>query len=250
MPVEPPRAQLHDRLQERGLSLRIPGRSLGSLSLVIDARVALASGVAGATAAVLALAGSLDVSIVLALVFVLVARAAPLAAATDPPAVAAALGRLARVVPVWAAVTAVAAVRAGSVLLADVRGANAVGGLGVARGDVLLVGACWLAFAAGIAAIVFPSARATASFGLTVSAGAASRIELFALALQAWLLVTFFAGPQVRSIHDAGPWLVGTLATAEAVWLARRVRDAEWLARAATAAALVALAAALIAGAL
>lgn len=92
--------------------------------------------------------------------------------------------------PVWGAVVAVAAWRAGSIAIADIGGANAVLGAGLVRGDVLVVVSLWAATIAAVAAAGAP--RGT---GARLAWGA-----------QALLLIALVAAPQVTSVSDVVMW--------------------------------------------
>lgn len=185
------------------------------------------------------LAGRLDGSALVVLVLLLAARAAPVAVSTEPPAVWA-LAMQMRLVPAWIGVLAVGLVRAGSVQMADVRGANAVAGLAVARGSVVAVAAAWFALVAATIVIAAPGWRA--------DAGAARRLEIVAIAGQILLIVTLFAGPQVRAWTDAIPWVAASAVGAAAGWKGASVVGAEWAPRAATVLAALAFGLVLVGG--
>jgi len=137
---------------------------------------------------------------------VLVARAAPAAATAEPAAAQWALARTVSTVPVWVAAVLTGVVRAGSPALADVRGANAVAGLALARGETLVVAGCWLAALASLLALALPLRT-----GLLVSSSPLDRLEAIALFLQAVLVVTLFAGPQINGARDVVPWTAGAV---------------------------------------
>jgi hypothetical protein len=190
----------------------------------VRSRVAFATGVAGIAGATLTLSGRFDAGVGLVLLFALAAQAGASGASIDTgPAFAAEAGRdlarQARLAPAWAIVVSTGALRAGSASIADVRGANAVAGLALARGPVVTVAGAWLAVAAGAVAIV-------ASMGSSTVRGAAApaalrRLEgagVFALAA---ILVTLFAGPQVRGATDAVAWVAGIAALSALAWRAR-----------------------------
>lgn len=171
----------------------------------MSARIPVLVGAAAAAGAVVLLGGIVDGSVVVATVLVLTARYGPVAA---DPSGARAASRQVGLVPAWVAIAAVAAVRAGSVGLQDVRGANAIAGLAIARGDAALVLAAWLALAAGIVAI---STASGGRPGLRVDP-VLSGLDVLAAVLQVVLLITLFAGPTVGGGADAVPWIVGSLA--------------------------------------
>jgi hypothetical protein len=218
----------------------------------VRARVAFATGVAGLAGALLTLTGRIDGSVALALLFCVGARAAvPGSLAAAGPVLAAqaerSLVQQARLAPAWALVAVVGVVRAGSASLADIRGANAVAGLAIARGSIVTVAAAWLAVAAGVVAI----ASYTSLGARTESAEGASaviappvtlrRLEIGAVLAQAALLVTLFGGPQVVSGADAAWWIAGVGGVSLLAWRARwmAMRDATWIALAASGAAVL-----------
>lgn len=185
----------------------------------------MASGAAGAAGAGLLLTGRLEGSALVVLALLLCARAASVAVSAEPAAVWG-LSMQMRLVPAWIGVLAVGLIRAGSVQLADVRGANAVAGPAVARGSVIAVAAAWVALVAVTIVIAAPGWRA--------DAGAARRLEIVAIAGQVLLVVTLFAGPQVRGWTDGIPWAGASLIASVAVWRGSRFVAAEWAPRVAT----------------
>jgi hypothetical protein len=196
--------------------------------------VALASGVAAFAGAALLLAGRIDGSVLTVLALLLAARAAALAASPGVAGVSRALGRHAALVPAWVGVLVVAVVRAGSERVADVRGANAVAGLAIARGGALLVAGVWAAALAGIVAI------AASDAGVPIVAGpVARRLEAVAALGQVAFVVAMFAGPSVSRATDVVPWVLGAVVVGAAAWFGARV--ARWDRAAAVAAALATL---------
>lgn len=186
-----------------------------------SARVALASGAAAIAGAGVLLAGRFDGSALLVLALLAGARAGALAASTSEPGAVRALGRAATATPAWIAVVAVATLRSGSSMLDDVRGANAVAGLPLARGDATMVAAAWLAIAAGAIAISAAVARGGAYRGLSAAAFPASRLDGLASVGYVVLLVTLFAGPQMVAAADALVWAGGVAAVSVAALAAR-----------------------------
>lgn len=185
----------------------------------------------------------------LVLALALAARAAPLTISAESSSSAAeALSRQLALVPAWIGALVVAAVRAGSHEMADLRGINAVAGLGVIRGGVLMVAAAWLALAAGAVALVWPAVGARAGAGLLVAESPFRRLEAIAVALQAGLLVTFFLGPQVNGFGDVVPWVAGMGAAAAVLWFGRRWVVMQWPVWAANIAGVAAVALALAGG--
>jgi len=184
--------------------------------------VSLASGAAAAAGAALLLVGRIEGSILVAVALAVVARTAALTASPAEPAAVRSRARQGAVVPVWIGIVVVAAVRAGSPTLADVRGANAVAGLAIARGDVLMVVAVWCAVAAGVLAIASPMPRAR----IAAATFPWSRLELVALGLQALALASLFAAPTVRSAGDVVWWVASTVVVLIAVGVAGRL--ARW----------------------
>ncbi|MFN2613488.1 MAG: hypothetical protein ABR552_01545 [Actinomycetota bacterium] len=214
---------------------------------MINPRAAASLGVASLVGATSLLVGSMDGSVVLVLVLVLAARAGALAASPQEPRAQLALARQSALVPAWAGVAIAAMVRAGSAQIPDLRGANAVAGLAIARGPVLLVVAAWAGVVAALLALI--GSEVGASFGgLTAATGSAGVLEVLALVAQAAFVITLFAGPQIRGLSDIGPWIVGAAAVAEALWFGRRFGARAWVPRAATAFAVVAVACALAGG--
>jgi hypothetical protein len=195
----------------------------------LRSRVAFAAGVAGLAGATLTLSGRFDGSIALVLLFALAARAASAGAlvAVAPAAVgpaARSLAKQARFAPAWALVAGVGALRAGSASMSDIRGANAVAGIAIARGPALTVAGVWLALAGGVVAL----ASSSMLEGRRAEGGAAAPVALRrleaggALALVA-LLVSLFAGPQVRNAGDAAWWIAGIGGLSALAWRVRKV---------------------------
>jgi len=190
----------------------------------VRSRVAFASGVAGLAGATLTLSGRFDAGVGLVLLFALAAQAGSSGASIDAVpwragGASRALGRQARLAPAWAVVVAVGALRAGSASIADVRGANAVAGLALARGPAATVAGVWLAIAAGAVAIVGsigPAAERDAAGPVTLR-----RLEAAGVFALAAILVTLFAGPQIRGATDAVAWVVGLGALSALGWRAR-----------------------------
>jgi hypothetical protein len=198
-------------------------------------RAALASGAAGAVGCILLLTGRYPGTLATALLLALATRAAATAGAVAFDRDAARdLGVQGAFVPVWALAASAAAVRAGSAFMADVRGAHAVAGLAIVRGPATAVVGAWACTAALTAAI---AAAGTPSDGGTP---VLERLSRLAVALQAALVASFFAGPQVRRAGDAVPWV----ATIALVALGARLLGRERAARTGVAWAAAGLAAA------
>ena len=191
--------------------------------MIVVPRIAFAFGGAGAAGAALVLSGRADGSVLTVLALAAAARAAP-AAASGTPAGARSLSLQFSLVPAWIGIGAVGAMRAGSAIVGDARGANAVAGLAIVHGSALTVIAAWLALAAGTIAIWAPSAGAR-TWGVAVTPEPFARLEVIAIAIQAALLLTLFAGPQVRAGTDVVPWVLGAVATAVAAMRAPRLAD-------------------------
>ena len=187
----------------------------------MSARIPAIVGAAAATGAIALLSGVAHGSVVIATVLVLAARYGPVAA---DPSRAREASRQVGLVPAWVAIVTVAVLRAGAVGLQDVRGANAIAGLAIARGSAALVLAAWVALGAGIVAI------ATASGGRPFARRALvpSAFEALAAALQIVLLVTLFAGPTVADLADVVPWIAASLAVGGVALVAAR---AAWIER-------------------
>ncbi len=205
---------------------------------VVRARIAFASGVAGSAVATLMLAGRAPGAVTTALALVVAAQAAATISSARPEA-ARAFGRLTSSVPAWVGIVLVAATRAGSGDLADIRGAHAVLGIALTHGSAMMVAACVLAAAAGTMVLAWT---------WTPLEQQPMRLAVLAGVLQVGLLVTLFSGPQVRTATDAVPWGIAVVSIAAAVWLLRRFARWEWLGRAATLTAAVALGAAVVGG--
>jgi hypothetical protein len=182
-------------------------------------RIAHAAGVAGCVAAILLETGLLDGTVVVALLAAWAARVAPAAALADAGPVLAAdaassLARQALLAPTWALVAVAGALRAGSVDLADVRGAHAVAGLALVHGPSATVAGMWLVAGAGALAVASWSRLGAETAAPPGSAGRIEppaplrRLEALGAALQAGLVATLVAGPQVRGAGDALPWAV------------------------------------------
>jgi len=197
-------------------------------------RVAFASGAGGLIGATLLLSGRVDGSIVLALLFVGAARvAAPATLVGAGPVLAGgayrSLAQLIAFAPAWVLVAATGVVRAGSAALSDARGANAVAGLAIARGQAATVAGAWFAIAAGIVAIAsrVPIGAETESgagtTGRIVVPATLKRLEAGAVIAQAALLVTLFAGPHVTGFGDGVSWILGLAGLAGIAWFARDV---------------------------
>lgn len=199
----------------------------------VRSRVAFASGVAGLIGAALLLSGRFDGSVALALLFAWGARVAADATLVDagPILASGATRRLAQhmsFAPAWAFVVAVGTVRAGSSGLADLRGANAVAGLPLVRGDALSVAGAWCALIAGVIALAVSSdigIETSAPHGSVArvrSPGALRRLDTAAALALAALLATLFFGPQVVDAADAVWWAAGIAALAIVTWQGRR----------------------------
>lgn len=197
----------------------------------LRARVALASGAAAAAGAGLLLSGRVAGSALTALLLAGVARAAPAASVLEAGPVAGALAhrtllRQAALAPAWALVLAAGAYRAGSADLGDIRGAHAVAGLALARGDALGVAGAWLGLLAiGAAALAagLPGMRSEAGPGRAGALAvpeAVRRLDALALALQSVLAAALFAGPHVAGASDVLPWAAVAGGLALAAWRA------------------------------
>jgi hypothetical protein len=197
-------------------------------------RVAFASGVGGLIGAALLVSGRFDGNVALALLFVGAARAARAATLVDAgPVVASGAHRsLARQIafaPAWVLVVAAGVVRAGSAALSDARGANAVAGLAIARGETVTVIGVWLAVAAGIVALASRSpigaetASSAGASGRVVVPSSLERLEIGAVIAQAALLVTLFAGPQITVGSDGVSWVLGIAGLVGIAWFARDI---------------------------
>jgi hypothetical protein len=200
----------------------------------VRSRVAFASGVAGLVGATLLLTGRFEGSAVLALLFAWGARVAADASLLDagPILAARALRRLAdhaSFAPAWAFVVAAGVVRAGSSGLGDLRGANRVAGLALARGHTISVAGAWCALIAGAVAIAARSAPGAETSGPIGAVGrvvppvALRRLEAGAVLAQAALLATLFFGPQVSTATDALWWIAGVATVAVIAWESPRV---------------------------
>lgn len=195
-------------------------------------RVAFASGAAGLVGATLLLSGRYDGSVVTALLFTWGARVAADASLVDagPVLASGALRRLAQqasFAPAWALIVGAGVVRAGSSALADLRGANGVAGLAVARGEVLSVAGAWCALLAGAIAIAARAANGVetaaprGSAGRVVSPASLRRLDAGGALAQAVLLATLFFGPQITETADAVWWGAGVAVLAAAAWEGR-----------------------------
>lgn len=194
-------------------------------------RLAFATGVGGLIGAALLLSGRFDGSVALVLLLAVAARVAVAATLVDAaPSVAAgahsSIVRHAAFAPAWVLIVATGVVRAGSAVLSDARGANAVAGLAIARGDAATVIGVWLALAAGIMVLADRTGigvETIAGEGGTarVAPSSLDRLEIAAVVAQAALLVTLFAGPQVTGGLDAVPWVVGIAGLGGIAWFAR-----------------------------
>jgi len=184
----------------------------------VRSRVAFATGVAGLAGAVAVLVGRADANIGLLLLLAM----APVAGATGV-AVAASQGasvvpaRIVRFTPAWALVAAAGAIRAGSGSFSDVRGANAVAGIALARGPVVSVAGAWLALIAGVIALAGTVRSKGAGGGSMVlralETGGGVALGVF--------LGGLFAGPQVRAVSDAIWWAAVVVVAGLISWRAR-----------------------------
>jgi hypothetical protein len=195
-------------------------------------RIAFASGVGGLMGAALLLSGRFDGNVALALLFAGAARVATAATLIDAGPVLAAgaqrsLARHVAFAPAWVLVVATGVVRAGSAAVSDARGANAVAGLAIARGETTTVIGVWFALAAGIVALA-----SRTRIGVELDSGdgrngrvvvpiSLDRLEIGAYLAQAALLVTLFAGPQVTGGNDGVSWVLGIAGLAAIGWFAR-----------------------------
>jgi hypothetical protein len=199
----------------------------------VRSRAAFATGVAGLVGATLLLSGRFEGSAVVVLLFVWVARVAPAASLLDAgPLVASGAGRSLRTLgayaPAWTLVVATGLVRAGGGALADVRGANAVAGLAIARGSPATVAGVWLCLLAGvIATSSWPSlevatAAPAGTVGLAAPPPPAVRLAVLGALAQVGLLAALFVGPQVRTATDGVWWGASIVVLAAAAWFLRR----------------------------
>jgi hypothetical protein len=191
-----------------------------------SARATIAAGAAAAAGAGLLLTGRIDGSVITALALVLVVRAVAGVVALEPAHAARAVSRQFTTAPVWIAIVVVGSLRAGSVHLADVRGANAVAGLAIAQGEVVAVIAAWVAVVAAVLAISGGAGIGGAYRGTVAPSVPFARLDATGAVLQALLVVTLFAGPQVRGAPDVGVWVAGVVGVGAAAVLARRI--ARW----------------------
>jgi len=190
--------------------------------VLIHPRVALASGLAAAAGAIIVILGRLDGSVLLVAALAVGCRAAALAASSEPFA-AASLARQVAVAPVWAGLAVVAAMRAGTVMVDGVRGAHAVAGVGLLRGDPLTVAALWTAGVAALLALLAPSLRER----VLVTGAPANRLEAVAIAVQVSVIVALLAGPQVTGVADLIPWALAVVAIGSVVVVGRRIASIE-----------------------
>lgn len=172
---------------------------------VVRARVGFASGVAAAAIAALMLSGRQPGAVTTVIALCVVARAAAVVSSVRPSA-ARALARITATVPVWVALAVVGLLRAGSPDLADIRGAHAIFGLGVARGSPAMV-----------AAVILASAAAALAVGIswTRLEDPPQRLAILGALLDVWLVVTIAAGPQVTRAQDAVAWTAGAVVAAD-----------------------------------
>jgi len=201
----------------------------------VRSRVAFASGASGAVGAALLLTGRIDGSVVLAFFLAFAVRVGASAALSDAGPILAAVAsksliRRAFLAPAWGFALAAAVVRAGSVDLTDVRGANAVAGLALVRGPTLTVVGSWLAFAAAAVATlawqrVGAETAGSGSVGVIEAPMSLRRLEAAGVAAEVALLVSLFAGPQIDSASDAVWWFVGAGLLGAAALLGRHRAD-------------------------
>jgi hypothetical protein len=125
------------------------------------------------------------------------------------------------VVPAWIGIAVVGTLRAGSERLADVRGANRVAGLAIARGHALLVAAAWVSVLAAVVAIAVPALGR-----ITAARDTGARLEMLAAFAQVAVVVTLFCGPQVAGARDAVPWVAGAALLSAGVYACSRL--ARW----------------------
>lgn len=202
---------------------------------MVSPRFALATGFAASVGAGLILAGRAPGSVLAVAALVLAARAAATAVAERVDA-AGSLARQASSVPAWVVVVGVGVLRAGSVDVEDLRGAHAVFGLAVVHGHVLAVAAALVAALLGL--IVIGMACGRSSFFATEDPFV--RLEAVAVAVQIWLVVALFVGPQVRAPIDLVPWVAGVLLAGIGVSAVARLAKQPWLPRVANGLAVVA----------
>lgn len=173
--------------------------------MTLAVRTAYASASAGAGAFALLLAGRFSGTLATLLILALATRVAGAVASGEDDD---SFRLQAYVTPAWALAIGAAAFRAGSAALADVRGANAVAGLAVARGPLLTVIGCGACVAGLICAI---AVTAPAKRSLVT---AAPRLALLGTAAQVALAVAAFAGPSIAEPVDAAAWAGGVLGVA------------------------------------
>jgi hypothetical protein len=198
-------------------------------------RLAFATGVGGLIGAALLLSGRFDGSVALVLLLATAARVAAAATLIDAEPIVAAeahssIVRHAAFAPAWVLVVATGVVRAGSAVLSDARGANAVAGMAVVRGNVVTVAGVWCALAAGIVALADRTGIGVAGDAATARRPVLSsldRLEIAAVLAQAALLVTLFAGPQVTGGVDVIPWVVAVAGLGVIAWFGRTLNVAK-----------------------
>jgi len=180
----------------------------------VRSRTAFAAGAAGLAGAVAILIGRTDgnVGLLLLLAF------APLASAAALTVDASGLARQMRLAPALALIAAAGAIRAGSASFADVRGANAVAGVALARGPAVSVAGAWMALLGGVVALAGLAARPGDDATRSPVVRALEGAGVVALGV---LLAGLFAGPQVRSVTDAIWWAGAVVVSVAIVWRAR-----------------------------
>lgn len=175
--------------------------------------IGLAAG--SAVAAILALSGSVDASILAVALLVVAVRAFALGAIGG----VASLQRWASSVPALALLAVTAAVRAGSADLDAIRGANAVAGLGIAYGPLLTAVGVIVAAVGGVVAL-----GTIDPVGARVR-GVADLFDALGVLLGAWMIVTVTVGPQVEDLGDLLTWTVGIVAVVAMSVAVPRVRQ-------------------------
>ena len=199
-------------------------------------RVAFAAAVAGLAGAVAVLTGTTDANVGLLLLLALAPFAGAAAVSSEADAVT--LSRHVRLAPALAIVAGAGAIRAGSASFADVRGANAVAGIALARGPAVSVAGAWLALAGGVVALVGLASREQG----TKPSPVVRAVEAGGVLALGLLLAGLFAGPQVRAATDAIWWAGAAAVAAVVAWRAGSMKLPEvWVAATVLAAAGLAL---------
>ncbi|HEX9776088.1 MAG TPA: hypothetical protein VGB83_10985 [Actinomycetota bacterium] len=181
-------------------------------------RLTLAIGSAAAAGAIAMLSGRVDGSALLAVLLVVVARAAALSVVADSGVAARATGRDHTLTLAWIGILAIAATLAETTGLAAMRELHTTDGPALAGGRPLAVVAAWLAV---VAALVATGRSTRASGPVSEAPTPFSRLEALAWVLQLWLVVALFIGPNVGAWRDAVPWAAGIVGLGALGLLAR-----------------------------